>query len=832
LILIFKYAKKTSMLSCRKFKILWVVAIMFIIGTAQAGLVVLSTNVQYQTIRGWVGVCGVGLLPPAFQQQQLVTRCVNELGVTTLRLDLPFNGNNATQGHSWTARIDHTNPSKTNWANFDSLAGVQYDFTATDQLMSNTVVPFRQLVLARGDPFVMYDNPSFYYGGSTGPMPTWIQYNTGEYAEYLVSLAEYLAHKYGLAPDYLTIMNEAGNNNAMTPAFEARVIKAVGPMLAAAGLNTKVQLAECVNAVNALTYVQDTNLTSDVLQFVATVSWHDYGTQNSAAKASIFSYAQSNHLQTAETETQLATFQTMYDDLVNGGNSYWGQYFLGGNSAGAGIQYLNTGLDGASMSLPSQYWNWRQVMNYVRPGAVRIGATSTDNSVLAMAFVNNGRPTVVLCNTNSTNTSIAMTVSNLPAGIYGVSESTGGVGITELGLQTVTTGTLTVTDLYNGVLTIYPYPGTNMPPEIFSYGANPAYLKTGAGTSTVLTAAATDSELNNLTYTWSVATKPAGANVTLVNSNSASTTANGLSLAGFYQFNVSVSDGVNNVTKPVGFNVLVGNQPPIIDVVQSRSPLGLTNQLLLTLPQNSTWLLDQVAYDLEGNTLAYNWTTVSQPAGASVSLLTPSANNCIATNLNVAGNYDFRVTVRDGTTPVSEDVIVTVDPPNLHAPTIANAAGGYVSPGHGHLSATTSDADGDWIANWWDVISKPAGATVMFADPASPTTDFYVSTAGNYVFQLSTVDRSLWTQSANISVTITNALIQIISIKPQGSDVLISWLAGPGNTNILQAAPKANGIYTNTSPNLIIPDSGITNYLDVGALTNWPDRFYRVQLVP
>jgi hypothetical protein len=450
-----------------------------------------------------------------------------------------------------------------------------------------------------------------------------------------------------------------------------------------------------------------------------------------------------------------------------------------------------------------------------------------------MAFLKGSQPTVILCNTNPAQPAISMTVSNLPAGIYGVSESTGSPGLTELGLQTVTaTGYLTVTDSYNGVLTIYPYPGTNLPPEIYQYSANPAYLKTGAGSSIALTAAATDPQLNALSYTWSIASQPAGANVTFVNSNSASTTANGLSVAGFYLFNVSVSDGVNTVTKPVGFNVLVGNQPPMIDVVQSRSPLGMTNSLLVTLPQNSTWLLDQVAYDLEGNTLSYNWSVVSQPSGSAATLLTPTVNNCIATNLNVTGDYDFRVTVSDGTTPVSDDVIVTVDPPNLHAPTIAGAGGIYVSPGRGHLQATASDADGDWIASWWNVISKPAGATVTFDDPASPATDFNVDRAGNYTFALSTVDRTLWAQSPNLNVTITNALIQITSIKPLGSDVLLTWQAGPGDTNAVQAAPNVSGIYSNLSSNILIPGGGITNYLDAGALTNGPKRFYRVNLSP
>ena len=38
----------------------------------------------------------------------------------------------------------------------------------------------------------------------------------------------------------------------------------------------------------------------------------------------------------------------------------------------------------------------------------------------------------------------------------------------------------------------------------------------------------------------------------------------------------------------------------------------------------------------------------------------------------------------------------------------------------------------------------------------------------------------------------------------------------------------------NISPNIVITGNGdiITNYLDIGAVTNWPARFYRVRLTP
>jgi hypothetical protein len=42
------------------------------------------------------------------------------------------------------------------------------------------------------------------------------------------------------------------------------------------------------------------------------------------------------------------------------------------------------------------------------------------------------------------------------------------------------------------------------------------------------------------------------------------------------------------------------------------------------------------------------------------------------------------------------------------------------------------------------------------------------------------------------------------------------------------------GGYSNISPNLVVTGNGdsITNYLDVGAATNTPGRYYRVRLVP
>ena len=352
-------------------------------------------------------------------------------------------------------------------------------------------------------------------------------------------------------------------------------------------------------------------------------------------------------------------------------------------------------------------------------------------------------------------------MSGLAAGgRYGVSYSLNSALI-ELGIQTATAGgQLDVSVPAGAVMTVYPYAGADLAPEVYKYAASPAFLKVGAGTATTLTAAATDPELDAMSYAWTVGTAPAGARVTFGTPAAAATSANGLTVAGLYTFDVKVSDGQKSSTEEVGLNVFNGDQPPIIQAVQSREPTGVPQPTLLTLPQSSVRLWDQGSYDLENDTLSRTWTVVSQPAGANATLAAETdaspAGSDVASNLTVAGKYTFQLSVFDGTNTEVQDLTVTVDPADAHAPTIANVIAGLVANGHGRLSATTADADGDYLVNWWDVVSQPDGSTVTFDNQASPTTGFSVDRPGIYTFQLSTVDRALSAQSQVVRVVAVN----------------------------------------------------------------------------
>jgi beta-glucanase (GH16 family) len=88
---------------------------------------------------------------------------------------------------------------------------------------------------------------------------------------------------------------------------------------------------------------------------------------------------------------------------------------------------------------------------------------------------------------------------------------------------------------------------------------------------------------------------------------------------------------------------------------------------------------------------------------------------------------------------------------------------------------------------------------------------------------------------AGTDPTNSASYFHIISIAPQGNDVLITWTCGGGRTNVVQAATDlVSSTYSNVSDNIILPGTGdrVTNYLDAGAATNAPVLFYHIQLVP
>jgi sugar lactone lactonase YvrE len=90
---------------------------------------------------------------------------------------------------------------------------------------------------------------------------------------------------------------------------------------------------------------------------------------------------------------------------------------------------------------------------------------------------------------------------------------------------------------------------------------------------------------------------------------------------------------------------------------------------------------------------------------------------------------------------------------------------------------------------------------------------------------------------AGTDPTNSASAFQILSIAEEGSDLRVIWMTGIGRTNALQStAGNSNGNYdTNAFVDVFVVTNTLsttTNYLDAGAATNSPIRYYRVRLVP
>jgi T5SS/PEP-CTERM-associated repeat protein len=80
---------------------------------------------------------------------------------------------------------------------------------------------------------------------------------------------------------------------------------------------------------------------------------------------------------------------------------------------------------------------------------------------------------------------------------------------------------------------------------------------------------------------------------------------------------------------------------------------------------------------------------------------------------------------------------------------------------------------------------------------------------------------------------------RLVSVARQSNDMLITWMMGPGATNTLQATAGdgSGGYSTNGFTDIFLVTNNtsvgtVTNYLDIGAATNTPARYYRARLAP
>jgi O-glycosyl hydrolase len=283
-------------------------------------------------------------------------------------------------------------------------------------------------------PAFMKTNDSAINGGTLCGVPS-ATCSSGDwrqaYANYLVQYAKDYAAD-GIPLTYIGPENEANIGPAydsmlLTPAQTANFLDVLGPTVAASGLTTQVECCATEGWDTAQQYAAaieaDPVANADTPLFTS----HGYTEAPASALAGWSKPAW---------ETEWSTFETWdpaWDDGTDASGLTWAQHIYTGLTAANLSAFLywwgsttpsengdNEGLiqiNGSTVSSSGRLWAFANYSDFVRPGAVRIAATSSNSAVDLTAFKNtNGSVAIVALNTATTADPITYSLSGTGSG--------------------------------------------------------------------------------------------------------------------------------------------------------------------------------------------------------------------------------------------------------------------------------------------------------------------------------------------------------------------------------------------------------------------------------
>jgi len=432
-----------------------------------ANTITLDPRITYQTITGWEAVAWA-LEPnnPAYPhfKDSLFNSVVNDLGINRVRLEIRSGVENNNDNWSdyqagridyqtWRSRRyatvnDNSDPCNVNWEGFH--------FSEMDRQIDTIVEPLRQLMQARGEKLYVNVNYVAFTGQITGG-GIYIHDDPAEYAEFVLATYQHLQNKYGWVPDAWEVILEPDNVSQWNGTLIGRAIITSADRLKANGFSPAFIAPSTTNMANAITYFDRMVQVPGVLQHLKEFSYHRYGGVSTANLQTIASRAKQYGIGTSMLEWWSSSngYRTLHEDLKVGNNSAWQQGVIAGALDAATALYK---IDASNPNNPvvligDKTKFLRQYYKFIRPGAVRIQATSNSSNFDPLAFINsNGRYVVLVKADGGGNFSIGQ----LPAGTYGIKYTTASEYDRDLPDQSITSGqTLTTSIPEAGVLTIY-----------------------------------------------------------------------------------------------------------------------------------------------------------------------------------------------------------------------------------------------------------------------------------------------------------------------------------------------------------------------------------------
>jgi len=466
------------------------------------------------------------------------------------------------------------------------------------------------------------------------------------YANYLVQYAKDYAAA-GVPLTYLGPSNEpdfSANYDSMTmsPAQMASVVDVLGPTLKNSGLSAQVTCCAATGWPKAGQYAQAIEADPTALAAVAMVGGHGY---SGAPTSPLPGWSK----QAWETEwSTFESFSSAWDDGSDASGLTWAQHISQGLTSANLSAFLywwgsttpsengdNEGLleiNGSSVIPTGRLWAFANYSRYIHPGAVRIGASSSNGAVNLSAFKNtDGSLAIVALNTGSGSDPITYSLAG--TGVAGGATVTpyltnNSNNVAAQGTTTVANGAFSATIPGRSLVTYVIPAGTSTGNTVTVTNPGSQSGKVGTAVSGPQIQATDSGSGQTLTYT--ATGLPAGLSIsssglisgtpTTAGSSTVTVTAtDGTGASGSATFTWTISSGTGNtvtVTNPGSQSGKVGTavSGPQIQATDSGS----------------------------GQTLTYSATGL--PAGLSI-----SSSGLISGTPTTAGSSTVTVTATDGT---------------------------------------------------------------------------------------------------------------------------------------------------------------------------------------
>ncbi len=385
-----------------------------------AGNITINTSQTFQTIQGWEAALSSGWSVASTAYPHLADSAVYDLGLTRIRLEATGNAIESVSQQSGACGLttSYIGQNDNNDPNVVNAAG--FSWYCFDQKVTTFVLPIKQRVEARGERFTL----NLCYVGFR-PSADFQQSDPAEYAEFVLVVLNHLKSVFGLEPDVWEVRLEPDTGpTVITGTTVGQLLVAAATRARAAGFN-KVMFAAPSNASasGALNAFHQVLAVPGAAPYLTELVYHRYSGVNNSVLNSIRTEAQTAGVESAMLEYLKADEHTLWQDLTLAGVSWWSKFALAGPfpSATSGNQLYYADLATNQFRLRPATYYLRQYFKYVRPGYVRVGATTTLAGTEPVAFRAPGGRVVVVVNTSGGQ---QLRIGGLPAGTYQISFST------------------------------------------------------------------------------------------------------------------------------------------------------------------------------------------------------------------------------------------------------------------------------------------------------------------------------------------------------------------------------------------------------------------------